>query len=169
MTSGMLRGICQYGAAVVFFCSIAGSSVAECRGPRAAVPANERGSVWIAALDAFAAEQPALSEAQARWVDRARGVGIDLSSPNEVKQGTAVRIARDLVANAAEVFSEHQIGALFSAMGSLQRWLADVAVIAHPYCNCVRGQSCSPLPGTCTSGCLTWDGSNADGICSSAN
>lgn len=153
---------------------IFGSAAVGAEGPRL-----DRGELrvnqWVRAFATFAERHPDLTPEQMTFIWSA----MDVATPEAfaVRNG-AERWARqegapiaDLVKRSRELFSNDQLGEIFTGMGSLQRFLAEAAATI-PYCNCrvINGPCSAPYPAgsVCKTGCMSWtdaNGNNWVGIC----
>lgn len=143
-----------------------------CKVERASTP-EARAGLWGEALESFSAARPDLSPEQARWVADAVSLRSDIATLPE-DEGARAAFARKVthfMERAHELFSNNELGPLFTDMGETQLWLAQLAA-AYPYCNCVGTGECQLSPpsgpkGDCKSGCISWDGNGTrwDGIC----
>lgn len=152
------------------------ASAAPCGAGSASTPAA-RADLWRGALERFAVDRPDFTPEQTRFIAQALELSDDLATPpqDERTQAIFIRKAKRVVERSRELFSDAELGQLFSSMGPMQSWLADVVAMT-PYCDCIGGGSCSMGPGgpsgTCQAGCLSWDGSDGqrrDGLCGSPN
>lgn len=132
---------------------------------RIANTAAERAAFWNEALDQFAAERPGLSARQTQFLREAAGLGDDITAlrDDEREQAALGRKATHLFERARSLFTNDELGALFTSMGTTQTWLAQVAAVPA-YCNCVGTGDCEMQPGgpkgKCLTGCVTWTDSN---------
>jgi hypothetical protein len=145
-----------------------------CRIEIANTPA-ERAELVREALDTFTEEHPNLTAQQTEVLAQLGSLGEQIAVLHQDLQKDAafVRNATRIVGRAREVFSNSDLGRLFTDMGETQVWLAQM-VAATPYCNCSGAGSCTfsgGPTGTCSAGCVSWDGDGTryDGICSAAS
>jgi hypothetical protein len=125
-----------------------------------------RAELWRGALERFSAERPDLTAEQQQFVRQAVSMGEDMATLQQDARAQAAfaRRATQLVARARELFSNNELGALFTSMGQTQVWLA--RMVAMPaYCDCPP----NPCPGgSCVMGCVSWesdDGTRHVGLC----
>ena len=145
-------------------------TVASARTPAA------RAELWRQALDRFSAERPDLTAEQMQFINDAHRLGDQIATLQQNERARAIfaRKAARFVDRSRELFSQTELGELFSSMGQTQIWLADL-LAATPYCNCTGSGDCTfngGPTGSCNSGCVSWDGEDGrrrDGICSAAN
>lgn len=158
---------------------VAATADAPCRGAAIkgdASTAHGRADLWRNALVTFKAGHTNLTADQARFIDEATLFSDALANQPEDTQARIgfIRKAERLVARSRELFTNRELGELYSSMGPMQSWLAET-VAATPFCNCYSspctlGSGGSPT-GTCAAGCLSWDdngGTRYTGLCSSA-
>jgi len=136
-----------------------------------------RADLWRKSLDSFAAARPDLSAEQAELLAQAARLGNEIAALKQdaSEQAAFARKANRFMERARELFTNNELGELFTGMGQTQVWLANL-VAAVPYCNCsTNGGSCT-MPGggpsgTCQSGCVSWDhdnGTRYSGMCGAA-
>jgi len=144
---------------------------------RIATTAAERAALWNEAIDRFTAERPGFSAEQTQFLRDAARLGDDIAAlkQDDREQAAFARKATLLMEQARDLFSNDELGALFTSMGTTQVWLAAMAA-AEPYCNCVGTGSCQMggggPSGTCVTGCVSWtgdDGRDRIRICTSDN
>jgi len=66
-------------------------------------------------------------------------------------------------------FTRTELGNVFTSMGDTYQLLLNKGAFRTPYCNCTGTGACTNIPGSCVSGCITWDppsGGRYTGICS---
>jgi hypothetical protein len=150
------------------------ASAVPCRAELASTPAG-RADLWRKALQRFTAEHADLTAEQARFVSQAVQLGDDLATQqkDERTQAAFIQKAKKIVERSHELFSNGQLGALYSSMGPLQKWFGDV-IQSTAFCDCIGSGSCTMgggPSGTCQAGCTSWDGTDGqrrDGLCGSA-
>ena len=133
-----------------------------------------RATLWTEALENFTAASANLSNEQTQWLREAAAIGNEIATlkADDVAQATFARKATRFLEEGRELFTNNQLGQLFTDMGETQLWLAQVAA-APAYCNCSGAGSCTfsgGPTGTCNAGCTSWDGNGTrwDGLCSPA-
>lgn len=125
-----------------------------------------RAGLWQEAVARFTAERPGLTREQTQFLDQAMRLGDEIGALRQDERAPAafVRKAKRFLEQARELFSNNELGALFTSMGPTQIWLAEMTATV-PFCNC------PPDPctgGVCVTGCLTWDmpdGTRSQGLC----
>ena len=133
-----------------------------------------RATLWTEALENFTAASPNLSAEQTQWLREAAGIGNEIATlkADDAAQATFARKATRFLEQGRELFTNDQLGRLFTDMGETQLWLAKVAA-GPAYCNCSGAGPCTfsgGPTGTCNAGCVSWDGDGTrwDGLCSPA-
>lgn len=146
-------------------------AAAPCQMELASTPAA-RANLWQEALENFTAERPNLTAEQAQFLAQAVSLGDEIATLKQDarEQAAFARKAARFMERARELFSNNELGELFTDMGQTQVWLAQMAA-APAYCNCSGIGSCqfSGGPsGNCAAGCQSWDGNGTryDGLCS---
>lgn len=149
-------------------------AAAPCTMAAARTP-EARAELWREAVDNFTAARPDLSAEQSQLLGQAVSLGNEIATLKQDAREQAVfaRKATRFMDRARELFTNNELGELFTGMGQTQVWLAELAA-STPYCNCTGSGSCTfggGPTGTCTAGCQSWDGEDGrrrDGLCSSA-
>lgn len=141
--------------------------------PCTAATANtvgERADLFRLSLERFNSQHANLTAEQRQFIAQSAKLADDLGATEQ--DAGAIRKAKQFVDRSHELFSNNQLGELFSSMGPLQHFLA-VAAAAAPFCDCIGTGDCVMGPGgptgTCAAGCQSWDGSDGvrrNGICS---
>lgn len=135
----------------------------------------ERAELWREAFENFTANRPDLTAGQIQFVGQALRLGDDIAALPEDERAQAAfrRKATRLVEQARELFTNNELGELFTSMGETQIWFADM-VAAAAYCDCTGPGACQ-MPGgpsgNCGGDCTTWDGTDGrrrNGICGPA-
>ncbi len=144
---------------------------------RIATTSAERAALWNEALDHFTAERPDLTARQRQFISDAARLGDQIAAPKQDERAN-VAFAREvtrLMEQARELFTNDELGALFTSMGTTQTWIARV-VAAPAYCNCVGSGGCQMggggPSGDCITGCVSWtgtDGQDRVRICTPAD
>lgn len=140
-------------------------AAAPCTATLARTPAA-RAALWQGALARFTAERPELTPEQTQVLAQATRLGDEIGTLREDEPAPAafVRKATRFVEQARTLFSNDELGALFTSMGPTQIWLAQLTG-TMPFCDCPP----NPCPGgVCVMGCLTWDmpnGTRSVGLC----
>ena len=153
----------QKALAVVVFLLVVlshAASAAQCRATIAASTPAERAELLLGAVERFSAERPDLTPDQTQFLREAVRLGEDIATlgQDERRQAAFTRRATQFMARARELFSNNELGALFTSMGPMQVWLAQQAAMPA-YCDCPP----NPCPGgVCVMGCVSWEGS--DGV-----
>jgi hypothetical protein len=144
-----------------------------CKIEQASTPA-ERAELWNEALVNFTAAHPHLTAEQAQVLAQAVSLGAEIGTLKQdaPEQAAFARKAALVLEQARELFTNNELGKLFTDMGETQLWLAQ-AVAGPAYCNCSGAGACqfSGGPsGNCNAGCVSWDGDGTryDGLCSPA-
>ena len=129
---------------------------------RVATTAAERAELWTEAVDRFA-ERRGLSAEQTQFLREASRLGQEIAALKDgaPEQAAFARKATVIMDRARELFTNDELGALFTSMGTTQLWLAELAA-APSYCNCVGTGGCT-MPnggpsGSCVTGCVSWTG-----------
>jgi hypothetical protein len=132
-------------------------------------------SIWTRSFTAFEKAHPELSVEQSLLVSEA----IAFAAPNRFANAAGADLSglRELVQRLEAGLTTAQRGEIFSRMGQGQKRLMELKVVATPYCDCsVLGAQCTNYPGTCKTGCITWEQQTKDadaaatawvGVCSS--
>ena len=162
-------------AVVTTFTLLPGSAfaAAPCQMELASTP-GARANLWQEALESFTAERPNLTAEQAQFLRQAVSLGDEIATLKQdaLEQAAFARKATRFMERARELFSNNELGQLFTGMGQTQVWLAEMTA-ATAFCNCSGIGACqfSGGPsGDCKAGCESWDsdGVRYDGLCSRA-
>lgn len=138
--------------------------------------ADDRARLWNEGVDHFIAQRADFSPEQAALIEDAYALGdqIAVLRQDDVAQAMFARKATRFMERAREVFTNAELGQLFTSMGPAQVWFTALAA-ATPYCNCTGSGSCTfgsgGPTGTCNGGCVSWDGDDGrrrDGVCNAA-
>lgn len=152
----------------------ASAAAAPCTISVAARTPEARADLWRGALESFSAER-ALSAEQRQFIAEAFSLGDEIAAlkQDDREHAAFVRKAARIMEQSRELFSQNERGALFSAMGDTQIWMASL-VAALPICNCTGTGPCQAAAGgpvgECKAGCESWDGTDGrrrDGVCMS--
>jgi hypothetical protein len=145
-----------------------------CIAAAAANTPGERADLFRQSLERFGTNHADLTTAQRQFITQSARLGEDLGAtqPDARAEASLIRKAKTFVERSHELFTNNQLGELFTSMGSVQHFFA-AAAAAAPFCNCIGQGDCVMGPGgptgTCAAGCQSWDGSDGfrrDGICS---
>jgi hypothetical protein len=137
---------------------------------------DARAELWLEAIDDFTAARPDLTPEQAQLLDEGGWLGDEIATLTQDTRAQAAfaRKATGFMERARELFTNSELGELFTAMGETQVWVAQV-IAGDAYCTCTGTNSCTMAPGgpggTCQAGCTSWAGSDGlrrDGLCSEA-
>lgn len=138
--------------------------------------ADDRVRLWNEGVDHFIAQRSEFTPDQAQLIEDAYAFGDQIAGLREdgVAQAMFARRATRFMERAREVFTNKELGQLFSSMGPAQVWFTLLAG-ATPYCNCTGSGDCTfgsgGPTGTCQGGCVSWDGDDGrrrDGVCNAA-
>ncbi len=141
-------------------------------GVRIATTAAERAALWNDGLTRFA-ERPGLNAAQMKFLGEAAALGKDIATlkTDDPGQAAFARKAARIMEQARDLFTNDELGALFTSMGSTQVWLSRMVAVPA-YCNCMGTGTCQMAgggpSGNCITGCVSWtgdDGSDRIRIC----
>jgi hypothetical protein len=137
----------------------------------------ERAELWREAIDDFTAARPDLTPEQAQLLDQGVSLGDEIATLTQDTRAQAAfaRKATGFMERARELFTNNELGELFTGMGETQVWMAQVTA-GDAFCNCTsNNDTCTVGPGgpsgTCKAGCSSWDGSDGlrrTGLCSEA-
>lgn len=150
------------------------AAAGPCIAATAANTPGERADLFRLSLERFGANHADLTAAQRQFITQSAKLGDDLGAtqPDARAEAALIRKAKTFVERSHELFTNNQLGELFTSMGSVQTFFA-AAAAAAPFCNCIGQGDCVMGPGgptgTCAAGCQSWDGSDGfrrDGICS---
>jgi hypothetical protein len=140
---------------------------------RVATTAAERAELWTAAIDRFA-ERRGLSAEQTQFLSELSRLGGEIAALKEgaPEQAAFARKATVILERGHQLFTNNELGALFTSMGTTQVWFAQLAA-APAYCNCIGTGGCTMAgggpSGTCVTGCVSWtgdDGQDRGRVCS---
>jgi len=149
------------------------SSGNACINHNQAVIREGKGEIWRGSFERFAASHPDLSTEQQALVSEALKLSPSFGAVDNKASVSPELLRRTIgiVSRFRSILSNTQMGELFSAMGAMQMWLVESSVMAVPFCDCAGSGACGgggQPSGTCSAGCLSWDGSNGtryDGLC----
>ncbi|MEA2489218.1 MAG: hypothetical protein QOH21_1010 [Acidobacteriota bacterium] len=135
-----------------------------------------RAELWREAIEDFTAAHPDLTPEQAQLLDQGVSLGDEIATLTQDTRAQAAfaREATAFMEHARELFTNSQLGELFTAMGETQVWMAQVTA-GDAYCTCTGTNTCTIGPGgpsgSCQAGCTSWAGSDGlrrDGLCGPA-
>lgn len=138
-------------------------------------PPETLSRLWLDAIDNFALELRNPSEAQLAVILEASEIG----SPDTFEEARYDRLRKlsIIIERMQRVFTQDQLGALFTSIDPVQKWLVDAEVLPTPHCNCQSpGGTCQfgggGPSGNCQTGCVSWtgdDGGHRTGICNAVS